>query len=174
MTEPRTLARAFLQRLTLLLLPLVAGCGNSDGASEPNGQAGASSTKVSCVTDARVSDHASGLQKPGARGVFSFAILSSDPEPPAKGTNTFRVQVLDSDGNAIDANVGVALSMPDHGHSTSVEPKVELDASTHVSSLSSLYLFMPGVWKIELSASMTNADGEDVADSATFYFCVQG
>lgn len=48
-----------MQRLILWAFPVAAGCSSSSGASEPNSEAGASSTKVSCATDPRVS---SGLE----------------------------------------------------------------------------------------------------------------
>lgn len=133
--------------------------------------AGGLSGEVTCADDPRVDTYVAGLTAEGERGVLSFRIDSSEPAPPAKGGNTWQVTVLDADGNALGGNLGVTLDMPDHGHGSQVEPEVTFDDETGRFTIVPLYLFMAGVWRIELELT---SDSDKVVDRGTFHFCVEG
>lgn len=112
------------------------------------------------------------MAKPGERGALSFELVQSVPAPPTKGSNTFELRVTDANGEAPSVTLSVDLKMPDHGHGTSVVPEISLDPDTRTFEIAPLYLFMPGVWRIDFAASKD--DGSEPLDSASFFFCVEG
>src|SRR5688572_8513554 len=152
----------------LLPLLVLAACGG-DG-DEPGSEPGPS---VSCTADPRLDVYAGELAKPGELGVLSFRFSELDPAPPARGNNTFHVQVNDTTGAALPVALEVDLRMPDHGHGTSVEPRVTDEAPGRY-AVSPLYLFMPGVWRIEFSAFDGDAASSPELDRVALHFCIEG
>lgn len=156
-----------------------AGCA-SESAS-PKGSGGSSvgddsfgGASVSCVDDPRIDTYTANLEKPGARGVLTFELVSSEPAPPAKGSNTFELLVSDADGMPLSGNLGVDLLMPDHGHGTQVPPVVTFDRGSSSYDVEPVYLFMPGVWRIEVDYYGDAPLDTEPVDHATFFFCVEG
>jgi hypothetical protein len=160
---------------SLVLFALGAGCSDSKPHATPpaNDGAGGLSGDVSCATDERVDTYTAGLRKEGESDVLSFAIVTSEPAPPAKGSNAFEVEVADSDGAAQAGDLRVSLFMPDHGHGTSVTPVVTYDEDTGRFTLTPLYLFMAGVWRITFEFR-ADPDAKAPLDRATFFFCIEG
>jgi hypothetical protein len=155
------------------------GCSNDSRAPEASGGSSAldlgyGGDSVSCVDDPRVDTYTAELEKPGANGVLTFELVSSDPAPPAKDGNTWVVMVKDANGAPLGGDLGVALLMPDHGHTTQVPPVVTFEPSTNAYTIDPVYLFMPGVWRIELD--YYGDSGMDAApiDEAAFDFCIEG
>lgn len=155
-------------------LALALGCGSGggdDAASDPN-------TSVSCAEDPRLDAYAGDLVKPGELGALSFHFFGFAPAEPSRGNNTFHVELRDGTGAAVSGDssapdpmgLSVNLLMPDHGHGTSVEPVVTFDAGSY--TLSPLYLFMPGVWRIELDAQPSTTD--EMLDRVVLHFCIEG
>jgi hypothetical protein len=128
---------------------------------------------VSCEQDPRVDDY-QGLAKAGDLGVLSFRLAQAEPAPPAKGNNTFRLDITDSSGNPVAGALKVDLKMPDHGHGTSVKPKVSFDPATGEWTVDPLYLFMPGVWRIQLEAYDGAATTGTPLDRTALFFCIEG
>ena len=149
-------------------------CSSDDPPDGPAGAArggeGGVEGDVSCVGDPRVDVYTAKLEKAGTRGVMTFELTSSEPAPPAKGSNTFELHVLDADGVPVEGELGIALDMPDHGHGTSVTPIISFDAASGLYTITPLYLFMPGVWRVALDFT---ADG-DISDRTEFFFCIEG
>jgi hypothetical protein len=157
-------------------LAFAAACAAKDapghaGAGDSVVGAGGLTGEVTCADDPRVDTYVAGLTADGERGILTFRIDSSDPAPPAKGGNTWEVSVLDADGNPMGERLGIQLDMPDHGHGSQVEPEVTYDADTGRFTIAPLYLFMAGVWRIELELV---SDSDEVVDRATFHFCIEG
>lgn len=151
------------------LLAAGGACGGK--ATAPNAaQGNTTATTVSCATDSRVTPYAPGMQVKGAQGIYTFTLASSTPVPPANGTNTLVLSVADVSG-AAQSNLAVTLTpfMPDHGHGTSVTPQVAASGSTY--TITEVYLFMPGVWRLTFTAA--SADGKQT-DTGVFTFCVAG
>lgn len=158
----------------LVLVAVVAGCGS--GGDDGDGSAPEGS--VSCTSDPRLDAYAGSLDKAGELGTLTFRFSDFNPAQPSRGNNTFHVQLMDAAGAALSGDVadpahvdlGVGLFMPDHGHGTSVEPAVTFEAGRY--TLAPLYLFMPGVWRVELDAEA----GETGAplDRVILHFCVEG
>lgn len=145
--------------------------GAACGGDEPGSPGGES---VSCTADARVDGYTGALEKPGELGVLSFRFSDLEPAPPARGNNTFHVQVSDAAGGAPEVALEVDLRMPDHGHGTSVEPRVTAGETPGRYTVSPLYLFMPGVWRIEFDAYASAAEGSPALDRVTLHFCIEG
>jgi hypothetical protein len=127
---------------------------------------------VSCTDDPRLDAYAGELDKAGELGVLAFRFFDLDPTPPAKGLNTFHVQV--TGGDAMPGQLRVDLRMPDHGHGTSVEPSISADAAPGTYTVRQLFLFMPGVWRLEFEALDAPGDGAAMLDSVVLHFCVEG
>jgi hypothetical protein len=82
--------------------------------------------------------------------------------------------VNDAAGTAMQVELEVSLRMPDHGHGTSVEPRVTADEAPGHYAVSPLYLFMPGVWRIEFEAYAAGAGDAPALDNVTLHFCIEG
>lgn len=169
-----------LKKLTSLAILLVGACSSQSSPDSFSGIVADSGLdfdpgQVSCAADPRVDKYVAGLQKSGQAGVVLFRIVSSNPASPAKGANTFVLQLFDSAGDHASMSLGVDLKMPDHGHGTSVVPTVTFDANTQTFSVTPLFLFMAGVWQIDFQAYSTTSDaGTTLVDSARFFFCIEG
>jgi hypothetical protein len=156
-----------------------AGCSSDTAAPAGGGGSSAADSSsggesVSCLDDPRIDTYTAQLEKTGAHGVLTFELVSSEPAPPAKGSNTFEVLVTDVDGMPVSGNLGVELLMPDHGHGTQVPPVVTFDVDSNAYDVSPVYLFMPGVWRIELDYYGDAPVDADPVDRATFFFCIEG
>lgn len=161
-------SRSAIVALSALLGGLV-GCGGGDSAGADSGTAGGGDGGIGCLGDPRADTYTANMEKPGDQGVFSFVLESSDPAPPVKGTNNWVLQVLDGSGAPVTgATIDVVPYMPDHGHGTSVTPQVSAGDNDDY-NLDSLYLFMPGLWQVTITA-----DTGDQTDSVKYNFCIQG
>jgi hypothetical protein len=157
-----------------------SGCSGSGDTSPavfspvgPDGQE-LTATAVSCAGDPRVDTYSASMNKPGELGRLSFRFTELEPAPPAKGTNTFHLQISDANGAPVTGDLGVDLLMPDHGHGTSVTPAVTLDPTTNEYTVTPLYLFMAGVWRIQFNAYAGSQNGSTPLDRATVFFCIEG
>jgi hypothetical protein len=144
------------------------------GEDAPAGDADLLEGAVSCAMDPRIDTYTAGLTKAGAKGAAQVKIVSADPAPPAKGGNTWSIQILDASGNPLDATVTVDEKMPDHGHGTAVKPKITPGDGAGTYTIAPLYLFMAGVWRVQLSILPAGADGGPPIDVVSFYFCIEG
>jgi hypothetical protein len=137
---------------------MVAGC---SGSSPDAGVVG-------CEMNPMAQTYAAGMKRSGDGSKLSFVLVSSDPGPPLRGTNTWEVKVLDASGQPVTgATLTVTPYMPEHGHGSQVVPTITADGQQY--KVSNLYLFMPGLWQVTIQA--TNGS---VTDSAAFTFCVAG
>jgi hypothetical protein len=155
---------------SLAVMACFAGC---EGSGEEAPGADASGT-VSCDADPRLDGYSGELDKAGELGVLSFRFFDLDPAPPAKGLNTFHVQVTGVAGDVRPGQLRVDLQMPDHGHGTSVEPIIGADAAPATYTVRQLFLFMPGVWRIEFEALDSPGEDATMLDRVALHFCVEG
>jgi YtkA-like protein len=153
---------------------LTLSCSDSgDGGAVDLDQAELAGT-VSCSADPRVDKYTPEFDKPGELGVLSFRLSQSEPAPPAKGNNTFQLHISDANGAPVTGELKVDLKMPDHGHGTSVKAIATLDEASGVYTVTPVYLFMPGVWRVELDAYAASAQGATPLDRGVLYFCIEG
>ncbi len=136
--------------LTLALaLPVAAlsACGGSDNHDGPDADVAWSN----CAGDTRPETYTLGLDDGAENGLVDFKLVSANPAPPARGDNTWLVQLdtmLDSsDAGALDgASLVVTPYMPDHQHGTPITVEVA-DQGSGVYQLTPVNLWMPGYWE---------------------------
>lgn len=171
---PRML-RGLAQCTVVGLACLVLASACSGGDSKPsNVDSQLPSGSVSCETDQRVQAYEAGMSRMGDSGALKFQIVSSDPGPPIKGSNTFVVNVSSASGDPVESELTVELYMPDHKHGTSVPAEISYDPDSGNFTITPLYLFMAGVWRVTLSAYTSAADPDSLLDSTIFHFCIEG
>lgn len=151
---------------------ILAGCSTSSGSPGSPIDAGTSDSVVSCQNDSRVDQYVANLAKASSDGALKVTLVSSDPAPPAVGTNTWTIKVTDGTGAPM-SNAPIKLDpfMPDHGHGTSVEAGIAAQPDGAY-TITNLYLFMPGVWR--LTFSLPGAPDAGPGPSVQFFFCVSG
>jgi YtkA-like len=154
------------------LLAFIIGSAGCGGSGDDDASA-APAPSVSCLADPRLDSYTGELDKAGELGLLSFRFFNLSPSPPAKGSNTFHVQISDAAGAPMQGELRVELFMPDHGHGTSVEPVISPDAAPGSYTVQPLYLFMPGVWRLTFQAFGDPADNA-MLDDVVLHFCVEG
>ena len=99
------------------LLVALGGCGVIGGSNSMSGDD--TTTPVDCSTVMGVDTFTVGLEKLGASGNYDFKLMSAMPSPPARGDNTWVLQVNAMTSGAVGAPVtGASLTvtpyMPAH------------------------------------------------------------
>ncbi len=192
MTERTSTRRSWMGALAALCIA-GSGCGSSsssapdvdagqptDGAASGMEMDGMTMSEmdmagmVSCKDDPRTATYQNGMAGVSQAGAVEVRILTADPAPPAKGMNTWTVQVQDSAGVPLAGPIAVTLDMPDHGHASPTTPVISAGASLGTFAVSQLNLFMPGVWRIQVSVYASGLDASPLLDVAAFYFCIEG
>jgi hypothetical protein len=127
-------------------------------------------TFIPCDDDPRAEHYAPSMQKTGPKGQITVTLLSSDPGPPIKGVNTWKVLVTES-GKTPQAGVTMKVVpfMPDHGHGTNLKPAITPLADVGQYQVTPLYLFMAGLWEVTLNVTTTTGS----QDAVVFRFCIQ-
>jgi hypothetical protein len=125
-------------------------------------------SEIGCKGDMRAMRYTAEMGVPGSPGGFRFVLDGAEPAPPAKGSNLWRMHVLDSAGAPLSADsLVVAPFMPDHNHGPPRAPVVS--ASGAGWEIDGIDLFMPGLWRVTVTAK--SGATESAAD---FFFCVEG
>lgn len=153
-----------MQRSSVVLVLGIVACGGDDGHGHED--------VVDCSTVTGVDTFVVGLEKAGGNGIFNFRMLSASPAPPARGDNTWIVQI-----NALNAGVigdpvenvelRVTPFMPAHQHGTAVPIEITPLADPGQYELSPVNLWMQGVWETTIRATV-----DTMIDSTVFKFCV--
>jgi YtkA-like len=142
----------------------LSACGSDNKTND--GEVG--DAAIGCLNDPRAQIYTANVQRKGYGNLLTFVLTQGDPAPPAKGTNTWTVKLLDGAGNVVTGGTIMATPyMPDHGHGTAVAPETTPSGDGYM--ITPLYLFMPGLWQITLQAMTPAGD-----DSAVFNFCIPG
>jgi hypothetical protein len=108
--------------------------------------------------------------KAGRNGMLFFELVESRPAPPRRGSNAFVVAVRDATG-PVEVDLSVLPRMGRQRDPVAVV--VTFDAATTTYTAEPVYLFITGVWNIEMSARNLGSDGGPPLDSAVFSFCVE-
>jgi hypothetical protein len=148
-----------------LLFLLMAGCpggGGQEDAGPPLDE-----SAITCRTDPLAENFNAGMKKTGTKGMFTFVLESSDPSPPARGTDTWIVRVEQNGMPQAGAMLNIVPFMPRHGHGTSLVPVATPMGDGY--SIAPLYFFMPGLWRVTITATVGA-----ITDSADFVFCIEG
>jgi len=126
----------------LATLALACGTGSGDGHDTGGHQHGG---------DEDHDHYTPGMLRTSEQGLYVVAFYS-DPGPPAKGLNTFRLGITDQAGTAIEgASITVDLTMPSHGgHGSDRTPVVEEEAPG-IYRVEQASLTMIGVWQVDIT-----------------------
>lgn len=163
--------------VVIALGALAAACGENGATPPPDAGAGPSGADaateaglITCQNDPRADAFQPPLAKAGKSALYKFVLVSGDPAPPGRGTNTWTLRIEDSAGAPVTgATLKVTPTMPDHGHGTSIRATVVPEGDAY--KVTPLYFFMPGLWQVTFEAAIGDAAP---ADSAVFSFCVPG
>jgi hypothetical protein len=120
-----------------------------------------------------VRGYAPGMSVMGSQATLTFRLLESEPAPPGKGHNVMSFEVVSEDGSAPPSILlKASLKMPDHGHPTPEQPIVHEDGGRY--TIDPVYMFMPGVWRLDLTALAADGDAGAAIDGAALFFCIEG
>ena len=138
-------------------------------ACSDHGGHGDDDTSYNCAAEDRDDDFVVGLTKVGQSNKLSFKLLSATPAPPARGDNTWIVEISSVASGAPMTGVSMVATpfMPDHQHGTSIDVVVTPQAETGQYELAPVNLWMPGLWQTTIEAQA----GADT-DKVVFAFCI--
>jgi hypothetical protein len=147
-----------------------AACGGSGGGDGPD----ADIVSYNCATETRADTFSVGLEKTGAAGLFDFKLMTADPAPPARGDNTWVIEVDSASAAGAGAPVAglqsgmtVVPYMPDHMHGTPITVEITPASTTGQYTLTPVNLWMPGLWETTIQV-----DSNGTKDHAVFSFCL--
>lgn len=157
-----------MRQSLIALLGLVA----LTGACMNNTTTGDDDASYNCATETRADTFVVGLEKVGDSAALDFKLMTADPAPPARGDNTWIVQVNAMTSGVVGspitgASMTVTPFMPDHQHGTPVDVKVMAMPDAGQYQLSPVNMWMPGLWETTITA--TSAAG---TDTVVYRFCI--
>ncbi len=148
--------------MALRAISVLLGCGDDESDPDAN--------STICATETRADTYEAGLEKVG-KGGLKTKLLAAEPAPPAKGDNSWTLQVLDAASAPLDGvSIDVKPFMPDHGHPAPITPTVKAQGSDGSYLIESINLAMPGLWEVTLDLD----DGAGTTDSVVYAFCIEG
>jgi hypothetical protein len=112
-----------------------------------------------------------GLEKMGQGGTLDFKLLSATPSPPARGDNSWVVQINQTASGAAPlegAQLQVTPFMPAHQHGSPIMVQITPMPDAGQYKLEPVNLWMPGVWETTIRASAGTS-----TDSAVYKFCIE-
>jgi hypothetical protein len=118
-----------------------------------------------------VSPYDAGLAASSQDGTLRAVLVGAAPAPPSVGMNTWTLSIEDATGAAIaGATLTIDPFMPDHGHGSPLVPVSTANADGTY-TVSQLYFFMAGVWRVGVTAAQGDASAPETVD---FFLCVGG
>ena len=152
--------------LLLATLPTMLACGSSGGGTPD------SYIYTCTASDDSPQTYIAGLQVMGTSQKMSFSLLDASPAPPARGNNTWMVQINAMTSGTVgapvtDATITATPFMPDHGHGTPIVVGVTNNGGGQY-QLTPVNLWMPGYWVTTLVVTSATAG----TDTAQYKFCL--
>jgi hypothetical protein len=156
-------------RIQILGLVLLAACG---GGGSDTGESAGPDAPNPCLDETRADTYVVGLDKHGTAGKLDFQLMSADPAPPARGNNTWVLQLSTMTQDAVGAAASGAVMtatpfMPDHQHGTPIKVEITPMATAGQYQLTPVNLWMPGYWETTVNATVGST-----TDTAVFKFCI--
>jgi hypothetical protein len=126
-------------------------------------------TSYNCANETRDDEFVVGIQKAGDSAKMMFTLMAADPAPPARGDNTWMLQLTQMSGGSAVAGAQILVTpfMPDHAHGTPLSVVVEPQPTAGHYKLSPVNMWMPGLWEVTIDAQ----SGAD-SDTTIFRFCI--
>lgn len=146
----------------VLFCVLLAACGTDSGDD---------SMEIDCTMVTGADTFTVGLEKMGQGGTLDFKLLSATPSPPARGDNSWVVQINQTASGAAPlegAQLQVTPFMPAHQHGSPIMVQITPMADAGQYKLEPVNLWMPGVWETTIRASAGSS-----TDSAVYKFCIE-
>ena len=146
----------------ILFVVLAAGACADDGGGDDG-------TSYNCAAETRDDEFVLGLTKPGDSSRYEFKLMSADPAPPARGDNTWILQLSTMTAPiapVTGASMTVTPFMPDHAHGSGKTVLVTPMPEAGQYKLEPVNLWMPGLWEVTILA--TGAE----TDQVVFRFCL--
>jgi hypothetical protein len=156
--------RSSIMRSFAVLLLGLAACAGDDNSGDD--------MPVDCATVTGVDTFVVGLEHQGGSGMLDFKLMSATPAPPARGNNTWLVQINMMSAGVVGAPLtGATLKvtpfMPAHQHGTGVPVEITPMGDPGQYQLSPVNLWMNGVWETTIRATL-----DTTSDSAVYKFCI--
>jgi hypothetical protein len=127
--------------------------------------------EVDCTMVTGADTFTVGLEKMGQGGTLDFKLMSATPSPPARGDNSWVVQVNQTASGAAPlegAQLQVTPFMPAHQHGSPIMVQITPMPDAGQYKLEPVNLWMPGVWETTIRASAGTS-----TDSAVYKFCIE-
>ena len=141
------------------LFVLLAACGGDDHDTMD---------EVDCTKVSGADTFVVGLEKTGGAGALTFKLLSATPAPPARGDNTWVVQINTATAPLEGAQLQVTPFMPAHEHGSPIQVVATAMPDAGQYKLEPVNLWMPGVWETTIRAT-----AGATTDSAVYKFCIE-
>jgi len=154
---------------SVVVIGLTLGLGLVASACSDEHHGGDGGESYNCAAEDRDDDFVVGLQKTGQSNKLAFKLLSATPAPPARGDNTWIVEVSAVATSTPVSGVTMVATpfMPDHQHGTPLGVVVEPMPDVGQYKLSPVNMWMPGLWQTTIEAQ----SGADT-DKVVFAFCI--
>lgn len=161
--------------LCLLAALGAIGCGSTSAVPPPTPEDDADF--VSCAAETRATPYTAGMSETSIAGSWTVKLLKNTyvlngkslSEAPAKGTDTWTIEIDDASGQPTDSVLnGVSPWMPDHQHGTTAVNGVGIGAGKYTLPI---YFYMAGYWEVTINLSSAG-DAGSAMDSAMFPICV--
>lgn len=152
--------------LGLVLTSSLAACGADDGTADDANE------PVNCALET-TDTFVVGLQKTGINGMLDFRLMSATPTPPARGDNTWIVEIRSMNNGVVGAPISNATAyvtpfMPKHAH-PAISGEVMPTANVGEYRMTGVNLWMPGVWETTIEVEATASSS---ADQVVYTFCL--
>ena len=145
------------------------GSGATGGSAGAGGMCNATSTACACQTDP-MDVYTANMAKTGLNNKLTFQLIQSNPGPPIKGKNDWKVKITDG-STAVGTGLAVRVWMPKHMHDSLTATQISYDSATSTFRLNPVDLgLMGGIWRISLTV---NDSSGIISDKADFDFCVE-
>ncbi len=151
----------------LLLVPVVAACHTSmSNVDADNGT-------YNCAAETRADVWQIPLVKNGEQNALQFSLVDATPAPPARGDNTWTLQINQMANGVVGAPMSNATLtatpyMPDHMHGTPKVVAITPMPTAGQYQLSPVNMWMPGLWQTTITASATGGP----ADTVVYSICI--
>jgi hypothetical protein len=140
----------------------LAACGTDDASDDP----------VDCSKVTNADTFVVGLEKHGASGAMDFKLMSATPSPPARGDNTWVLQLNSMSSGVVGAPIDGAMLdvtpfMPAHQHGSQIKAVITPGTTAGEYNIAPVNLWMTGVWETTIRATDSTT-----TDSAVYRFCI--
>ena len=150
-----------MRQFLILGALLAAGACSDDNTADDE--------SYNCAAETRDDDFVLGLSKPGESSRYEFKLMSADPAPPARGDNTWILQLSTMAAPATPVSgetMSVTPFMPDHAHGSGKTVIVTPMTDAGQYKLSPVNMWMPGLWEVTIQTTGTQTD------RVVFRFCL--